>query len=93
MAEPVMAPVTGIADTAKWQDTIERGVRIVISIPFCRTCSFGWSAATSSEVTGFIVDAEKSYILTDRHVVGSGPFRGYCIFDNHEEVSVESEAD
>ena len=27
-----------------------------------------------------------SYILTNRHVVGSGPFWGYCIFDNHEEV-------
>jgi S1-C subfamily serine protease len=26
------------------------------------------------------------YILTNRHVVGSGPFWGYCIFDNHEEV-------
>jgi S1-C subfamily serine protease len=24
--------------------------------------------------------------LTNRHVVGSGPFWGYCIFDNHEEV-------
>lgn len=27
-----------------------------------------------------------SYILTNRHVVGSGPFWGYCVFDNHEEV-------
>lgn len=26
------------------------------------------------------------YILTNRHVVGSGPFWGFCIFDNHEEV-------
>jgi hypothetical protein len=24
--------------------------------------------------------------LTNRHVVGAGPFWGYCIFDNHEEV-------
>jgi S1-C subfamily serine protease len=24
--------------------------------------------------------------MTNRHVVGSGPFWGYCIFDNHEEV-------
>jgi len=28
----------------------------------------------------------RRYILTNRHVVGSGPFWGYCIFDNHEEV-------
>ncbi|KAL9128171.1 MAG: hypothetical protein Q9217_003096 [Psora testacea] len=88
MAEPVMVPVTETADTAKWQDTIERVVRNVISIQFCRTCSFDSSAATSSEATGFIVDAKKGYILTNRHVVGSGPFRGYCIFDNHEECDV-----
>lgn len=92
MAEPVMAPVTETADPAKWQDTIERVVRNVISIHFCRPYSFDSSAATSSEATGFVVDAKKGYILTNRHVVGSGPFWGYCIFDNHEEVSVESEA-
>jgi len=40
----------------------------------------------SSEATGFVVDAEKGYIMTNRHVVGAGPFWGYCIFDNHEEV-------
>lgn len=40
----------------------------------------------SSEATGFVVDAGRGYILTNRHVVGAGPFWGYCIFDNHEEV-------
>lgn len=43
----------------------------------------------SSEATGFVVDAEKGYIMTNRHVVGAGPFWGYCIFDNHEEVRAE----
>ncbi|KAK4935487.1 hypothetical protein LTR28_010353, partial [Elasticomyces elasticus] len=44
--------------------------------------------AISSEATGFVVDAERGYILTNRHVVGAGPFTGYCIFDNHEECDV-----
>lgn len=26
------------------------------------------------------------YIMTNRHVVGAGPFWGHCVFDNHEEV-------
>ena len=26
------------------------------------------------------------YILTNRHVVGAGPFWGNVVFDNHEEV-------
>ena len=74
------------ADTAEWQATIERVVRNVVSIHFCQTCSFDTDAAVSSEATGFVVDAERGYILTNRHVVGAGPFWGYCIFDNHEEV-------
>lgn len=75
-----------IADSAEWQATIEKVVRNVVSIRFCQTCSFDTDAALTSEATGFVVDAEKGYIMTNRHVVGSGPFWGYCIFDNHEEV-------
>ena len=83
-ARVLLAPT---ADTAEWQKTIEKVVRNVVSIHFCQTCSFDTDAACSSEATGFVVDAEKGYILTNRHVVSSGPFVGYCIFDNHEEVS------
>ena len=86
--EPRMLPLAAAtADTAEWQATIEKVVRNVVSIHFCQTCSFDTDAASSSEATGFVVDAEKGYILTNRHVVGAGPFWGYCIFDNHEEVS------
>ncbi|KAK3901021.1 trypsin-like cysteine/serine peptidase domain-containing protein [Staphylotrichum tortipilum] len=81
---PTLLP-TG-ADTAEWQATIQSVVRNVVSIRFCQTCSFDTDPALTSEATGFVVDAERGYILTNRHVVGSGPFWGYCIFDNHEEV-------
>ena len=79
-----LAPAT--ADSAEWQATIERVVRNVVSIHFCQTCSFDTDPAISSEATGFVVDSERGYILTNRHVVCAGPFVGYCIFDNHEEV-------
>ena len=61
--------VAAAADTAEWQATIEKVVRNVVSIHFCQTCSFDTDAAISSEATGFVVDAEKGYILTNRHVV------------------------
>ena len=79
-------PITATADSAEWQATIEKVVRNVVSIHFCQTCSFDTDSAISSEATGFVVDADRGYILTNRHVVGAGPFWGYCIFDNHEEV-------
>ncbi|KAI9811508.1 MAG: hypothetical protein M1832_000883 [Thelocarpon impressellum] len=81
-----LGPMT--ADSAEWQATIEAVVRNVVSIRFCQTCSFDTDPAVSSEATGFVVDSERGYILTNRHVVGAGPFWGYCIFDNHEECDV-----
>lgn len=75
-------------DTAEWQRTIEKVVRNVVSIRFCQTCSFDTDEAITSEATGFVVDAERGYIMTNRHVVCAGPFWGYCVFDNHEEVSL-----
>jgi len=76
------------ADTPEWQATIEKVVKSVVSIHFCQTCSFDTDPAISSEATGFVVDAERGYILTNRHVVCAGPFWGYCVFDNHEECDV-----
>jgi S1-C subfamily serine protease len=87
--EPLVVPIAGVVqDTAEWQKTIEGVVKSVVSIHFCQTCSFDTDPAISSEATGFVVDAERGYILTNRHVVGAGPFIGYCIFDNHEECDV-----
>ena len=83
LALPVLAPTANIME---WQKTLNHVVKNVVSIHFCQPCSFDTDPAMSSEATGFVVDAEKGYILTNRHVVGSGPFWGYCIFDNHEEV-------
>jgi hypothetical protein len=82
---PVAIPAT--TDSPEWQATIEKVVKCAVSIHFCQTCSFDTELSMSSQATGFVVDAERGYILTNRHVVGAGPFWGYCIFDNHEEVS------
>jgi S1-C subfamily serine protease len=63
---PTSLVAGAVHDTAEWQRTIERVVRNVVSIHFCQTCSFDTDAAVSSEATGFVVDAEKGYILTNR---------------------------
>ncbi|RJE26957.1 hypothetical protein PHISCL_00658 [Aspergillus sclerotialis] len=75
-------------DSPEWQATIETVVKSVVSIHFCQTCSFDTDMSMSSQATGFVVDAERGYIMTNRHVVCAGPFSGYCIFDNHEECDV-----
>lgn len=80
--------VASVAETKEWQSVIEGVVRNVVSIRFAQTCSFDTDAASTSEATGFVVDAERGYILTNRHVVGAGPFWGHVVFDNHEECDV-----
>ncbi|KAH3686326.1 hypothetical protein WICPIJ_002688 [Wickerhamomyces pijperi] len=73
----------------KWHETIKSVVKSVVSIHFAQTASFDCDPPVVSEATGFVVDAERGIILTNRHVVGAGPFWGYAIFDNHEEVDVK----
>lgn len=75
-------------NNAKWQDTISKVVQSVVSIHFSQVAPFDSESAIVSEATGFIVDAKLGIILTNRHVVGPGPFIGYAIFDNHEECDV-----
>ena len=86
-AVPILNPLAAPADSPEWQATIENVVKSVVSIHFCQTCSFDTDLSMSSQATGFVVDAERGYIMTNRHVACAGPFWGYCIFDNHEEVS------
>lgn len=86
-AASLLNPMAAPADSPEWQATIEKVVKTVVSIHFCQTCSFDTDLSMSSQATGFVVDAEKGYIMTNRHVACAGPFWGYCIFDNHEEVS------
>lgn len=77
-------------ESAEWQATIEKVVKNVVSIHFCSPASFDTDEATSSEATGFVVDAKRGYILTNRHVVGAGPFVGFAVLDNHEELDVHA---
>lgn len=73
---------------AKWQSTISKVVQSVVSIHFSQVAPFDCDPPLVSEATGFVVDSELGIILTNRHVVGAGPFVGYVVFDNHEECDV-----
>lgn len=74
----------------KWQKTMQDVVKAVISVHFCCPTPFDTEGSYVSEATGFVVDAEQGIIMTNRHVVGPGPFTGFAIFDNHEEVPVRA---
>lgn len=79
-------PVTAKTERAEWRASTVAVVKNVVSIHFHHIESSDTSPAPASEVIGLVLDTAKGYILMNRHVVGSGPFWGYCGFDNHGEI-------
>ena len=76
------------AQDGRWDRTLERISTGVVSIRFDSTRAFDTERNLSSQATGFVVDAERGLILTNRHVVTPGPVRAQAIFLNQEEVDL-----
>lgn len=90
---PVRAPAAAIvaAETNDgWEKTLERVVPGVVAIRLSSPRAFDTEGASSSVATGFVVDAERGLILTNRHVVTPGPVVAEAVFLDHEEVPLRA---
>lgn len=76
----------GAAEDTAWTSTIDRISSGVVSIRIDSTRAFDTEWNSSSQATGFVVDAERGLILTNRHVVTPGPVTAEAVFRNNEEV-------
>ena len=76
------------AEDTEWTETLERISSGVVSIRVDSTRAFDTEWNSSSQATGFVVDAERGIILTNRHVVTPGPVIAEAIFRNNEEVQL-----
>ncbi len=76
----------GAAEDTAWTSTIDRISSGVVSIRIDSTRAFDTEWNSSSQATGFVVDAERGLILTNRHVVTPGPVIAEAVFRNNEEV-------
>jgi len=74
------------AEEPEWVGTLERISTGVVSIRVDSTRAFDTEWNASSQATGFVVDAKRGLILTNRHVVTPGPVIAEAIFLNNEEV-------
>ncbi len=90
-AQPAVAPepVVGVepADSG-WTRTLERIAQSVVAIEVDQTRAFDTEWNASAQATGFVVDAERGLILTNRHVVTPGPVIAEATFLNREEVQL-----
>ena len=82
-----LVPV-GAAETPAWEQTLERVAPSVVTIEVDQTRAFDTEWNQSSQATGFVVDAERGLILTNRHVVTPGPVVATAVFQNREEVEL-----
>jgi pro-apoptotic serine protease NMA111 len=86
-AAAVAAP--GIPSTpANWAQTLERIATGVVTIQIDSTRAFDTEWNSTAQATGFVIDAKRGLILTNRHVVTPGPVIAQAIFLNREEVQL-----
>jgi len=81
----LVSPLLAAEDTA-WTNTLDRISSGVVSIRVDSTRAFDTEWNSSSQATGFVVDAKRGLILTNRHVVTPGPVVAEAVFRNNEEV-------
>jgi len=75
------------AQEVRWAETVSKAANSVVSIQLSQLRNFNDSRQGGSSATGFVVDAERGIILTNRHVVGAGPIRLSATFQNQERVN------
>ena len=82
----LISTTAAAAEDTEWNETLERISSGVVSIRVDSTRAFDTEWNASSQATGFVVDAERGIILTNRHVVTPGPVIAEAVFRNNEEV-------
>jgi S1-C subfamily serine protease len=86
---PVPTPAPGIPSSpANWAQTLERIASGVVTIQIDCTRAFDTEWNATAQATGFVIDAKRGLILTNRHVVTPGPVTAQAIFLNREEVQL-----
>ncbi|MGH8264007.1 MAG: hypothetical protein ACRET4_11050, partial [Steroidobacteraceae bacterium] len=86
---PTVAPAaTPLVESANWASTLERIATGVVAIQIDATRAFDTEWSASAQATGFVVDAKRGLILTNRHVVTPGPVTAQATFLNREEVQL-----
>lgn len=72
-----------------WQATVDRVARSVVAISVSATRPFDTEPAVVALATGFVVDARRGIILTNRHVVQPGPVTAEAVFLDNERVDLQ----
>ncbi|HKT74516.1 MAG TPA: trypsin-like peptidase domain-containing protein [Steroidobacteraceae bacterium] len=87
-AAQVAQQAAAVEENPDWAVTLARIASSVVSIDVDSTRAFDTEWNSTAQATGFVVDAERGLILTNRHVVTPGPVTAEATFLNREEVQL-----
>ena len=87
-----MFPLLALAapDDDRWEPVIEVARDAVMALRVDVVRPFDTNSYATTQATGFVVDAERGIVMTNRHVVSPGPVVAEGLFQNGEEVELEA---
>uniref|UniRef100_A0A5B6ZRJ1 Putative protease Do-like 7 isoform X1 n=1 Tax=Davidia involucrata TaxID=16924 RepID=A0A5B6ZRJ1_DAVIN len=77
-----------LATAEDWRKALNKVVPAVVVLRTTACRAFDTESAGASYATGFVVDKQRGIILTNRHVVKTGPVVAEAMFVNREEIPV-----
>ena len=90
LAAAFAAPPAKAPPPDPWAEVVRQATPAVVSIDILATRAFDTEGATHSFATGFVVDAARGILLTNRHVVTPGPTRSEAITHDNEVVPLRA---
>jgi S1-C subfamily serine protease len=87
-SEEIAQQAAAVEENPDWAVTLARIASSVVAIDVDSTRAFDTEWNSTAQATGFVVDAERGLILTNRHVVTPGPVTAEATFLNREEVQL-----
>jgi S1-C subfamily serine protease len=85
---PSTIPATAPESAARWAATLERAARAIVTLHVTSPRPFDQQQAGYRVATGFVVDAKRGILVTNRHVAAPGPLVAEAVFLDNEEVDL-----
>jgi len=88
---PETMPMSEVVPAPEWAATIDQVKGAIVAIRVTGVRPFEDSPAGVWQGTGFVVslaNPKEALILTNRHIISTGPIRAFATFDEHEELPV-----
>ncbi|CAO3612788.1 unnamed protein product [Cunninghamella blakesleeana] len=81
--------MSSLKPTVTWESTLERCIKSIVSIKATRVRCLDTEIPGVFSATGFVVDAERGIILSNRHVVSVSPIVAQAVLCNYEEIDLK----